>query len=220
MGIALIIIGFILILLPVIYAIMDVRALKRKNEKAFTKKNLRNFIISAVVAGAGGVLTNVGYSQTGQWAVDAGHWVMLIIGGFLFYAAVYCWILSFYARYWFKDLIEDQRKDISLTLILSSVMLFGAFLLAGEGMAPYLTYPLVKGFAINNQGWVWTTPNYSPSGGLQIPWYGVLIVLGAFLAYKLSDNNFYKKYGFKITLIKEAYYSNGEDAIYMIKEVE
>ena len=195
MGIALIIIGFILVLLPVIYAIMDVRALKRKNEKAFTKKNLRNFIISAVVAGAGGVLTNVGYSQTGQWAVDAGHWVMLIIGGFLFYAAVYCWILSFYARYWFKDLIEDQRKDISLTLILSSVMLFGAFLLAGEGMAPYLTYPLVKGFAINNQGWVWTTPNYSPSGGLQIPWYGVLIVLGAFLAYKLSDNNFYKKYG-------------------------
>ena len=32
--------------------------------------------------------------------------------------------------------------------------------------------------------------------------------------------NFYKKYGFKITLIKEAYYSNVEDAIYMIKEVE
>jgi len=31
--------------------------------------------------------------------------------------------------------------------------------------------------------------------------------------------NFYKKYGFKIALIKEAYYSNGEDAIYMIKEV-
>ena len=32
--------------------------------------------------------------------------------------------------------------------------------------------------------------------------------------------NFYKKYGFVVTLIKEAYYSNGEDAIYMIKEVE
>ena len=32
--------------------------------------------------------------------------------------------------------------------------------------------------------------------------------------------NFYKKFGFKITLVKEAYYSNGEDAIYMIKEVQ
>ena len=32
--------------------------------------------------------------------------------------------------------------------------------------------------------------------------------------------NFYKKFGFVITLIKEAYYSNGEDAIYMIREVQ
>ena len=31
--------------------------------------------------------------------------------------------------------------------------------------------------------------------------------------------NFYKKHGFKITLCKERYYSNGENAIYMIKEV-
>ena len=39
-------------------------------------------------------------------------------------------------------------------------------------------------------------------------------------ASNIKAINFYKKYGFKITLIKEAYYSNGEDAIYMIKEVE
>ena len=32
--------------------------------------------------------------------------------------------------------------------------------------------------------------------------------------------NFYKKYGFQIALVKESYYSNGENAIYMIKEVE
>ncbi len=32
--------------------------------------------------------------------------------------------------------------------------------------------------------------------------------------------NFYEKFGFKVTLVKEAYYSNGEDAIYMIKEVQ
>ena len=39
-------------------------------------------------------------------------------------------------------------------------------------------------------------------------------------ASNIKAINFYKKYGFKVTLIKEAYYSNGEDAIYMIKEVE
>ena len=31
--------------------------------------------------------------------------------------------------------------------------------------------------------------------------------------------SFYEKFGFKITLVKESYYSNGENAIYMIKEV-
>ena len=30
---------------------------------------------------------------------------------------------------------------------------------------------------------------------------------------------FYKKYGFKTVLVKEKYYSNGEDALYMVKEV-
>ena len=32
--------------------------------------------------------------------------------------------------------------------------------------------------------------------------------------------NFYLKHGFKVTLVKEQYYSNGENAIYMIKEVQ
>lgn len=31
---------------------------------------------------------------------------------------------------------------------------------------------------------------------------------------------FYQKHGFSITLVKEKYYSNGENAIYMIKEVQ
>ena len=38
-------------------------------------------------------------------------------------------------------------------------------------------------------------------------------------ASNIKAINFYKKFGFKVTLVKEAYYSNGEDAIYMIKEV-
>ena len=44
------------------------------------------------------------------------------------------------------------------------------------------------------------------------------------LTLEVRENNkkaitFYEKFGFKITLVKEQYYSNGENAIYMIKEV-
>ncbi len=31
--------------------------------------------------------------------------------------------------------------------------------------------------------------------------------------------NFYQKYGFKTVLVKENYYTNGENALYMVKEV-
>ena len=43
------------------------------------------------------------------------------------------------------------------------------------------------------------------------------------LEVRASNNkaiSFYEKFGFKKTLIKPQYYSNGEDAIYMIKEVK
>lgn len=36
----------------------------------------------------------------------------------------------------------------------------------------------------------------------------------------ISAFKLYEKFGFKKTLIKEKYYSNGENAIYMIKEME
>ena len=32
--------------------------------------------------------------------------------------------------------------------------------------------------------------------------------------------NLYQKYGFKATLTKEKYYSNGDDALYMMKELD
>lgn len=43
------------------------------------------------------------------------------------------------------------------------------------------------------------------------------------LEVRESNSNaikFYQKHGFIITLVKEKYYSNGENAIYMIKEVQ
>lgn len=195
MGIAFIVIGFLLIGVSVIFSIADLQNKKKKGVTELTKKDLRSLILLAAACGVGGLLTNIGYSFSGNWNPDAGHWAMLIIGGFLFYASVYAFAITFYLRYWWKSLPEEQKKYNGLFLILSGPMMLLTFILAGEGMAPYLTYPLVKGFAINGDGFTWTTPIHEASGGLNIPWYGVLIVAGAFLAYKLSDNNFYKKYG-------------------------
>lgn len=195
MGIAFIIIGFCIILAVTIFSFMDLKKKKKAGDFVLQKNNLRNFIAYGIAAGIGGVLTNIGYAFSGNWNPDAGHWVMLVIGGFLFYASFLSFLITFYLRYWWKELPEGQKKYNGLIMIVSVAMMLASFLLAGEGMAIYLTYPLVKGFAITSEGFIWTTPLYDGGSGLHIPWYGVLIVAGAFLAYKLSDNNFYKKYG-------------------------
>ena len=195
MGIFLIVIGWAVLALSVGVSVYLLRAHKRGGTHTFAKKDYTTFIVLLGAAGLSGILQNIGYALSGNWPIDAGHYVMLLFGGFLFYASALSFGITFYLRYWRKDLDERILKNNGLVMILSIPMAFFTFLLAGEGMGPYLVYPLVKGFAINNDGWVWLRPDVYTAGGMQIVWYGVLIVGAAFLAYKISDHHFYQKYG-------------------------
>lgn len=196
MGIFLIILGFAIIAIVIGVGIKRLREHKASGAHEFGKDHLLWLIGLCASAGiGGGILTNIGYALVGQWPIDPGHYAMLLIGGTVFYACMYCFGITFYLRYWRTDIVQPQMKHIGFLMVFSPILAVCAFLLAGEGMAIYLTYPLVKGFAINDKGFVWLRPDVSTSGGLQIQWYGVLIVLGAILAYKISDHNFYKKYG-------------------------
>lgn len=194
MGYALIIIGWLATLLMGIYASMDFKKHRKSNEHSFSKKASKNYLAYMIVVGLAGLLTNLGYALAGNWPIDAGHYVMLLAGGFLFYASVFLFVCSFYVRYWRTDLVEKQRKNATLFMIISIPMMLATFLLAGEGMGPYLTYPLIQGFGIGANGFVWLYPGTSIQG-LQIHWYGVIIIGAAILAYKISDHEFYKKYG-------------------------
>ena len=195
MGIFLIIFGWLFIFGSGVYSVLKIKAFNKSGAKEFDKPFLRTMGIGLGAAALGGILSNIGYALQGKWPIDPGHYVMLLIGAPIFYAAVLAFFITFYFRYWRTDMADKCRKNGSLVMILSIPLALFAFLLAGEGMGPYLTYPLVKGFAINNQGWVWLRPDIFTSGGLQIVWYGVLIVGGAVLAYKISDHHFYQKYG-------------------------
>ena len=196
MGVFLIILGFVLIAGGYGFSIYRLREHKKAgNKHSFDKKCFYYFLALGGINGLGGLLTNIGYTQTGKWAIDPGHMAMLLIGGFIFYAAMYFFFITFYLRYWRTDLEESNKKYIGLFMVISPLVALFAFILAGEGMGPYLTYPLVKGFVIGSNGFEWTRPGEAVSGGLHIQWYGVLIVGGAVLAYKMSDHNFYKKFG-------------------------
>ena len=194
MGPFLIILGWLLIAGTGVFLYWRLRLYKKQGVKEIVKNEFLMLLLGVGAAGVGGICSNIGYALSGSWAIDAGHYVMLLIGAFIFYGSVAVLAPAFYLHYYRKDFKPEQRKIIKICLIASPFVALASFLLAGEGMAPYLTYPLVSGFSINNNGWVWDYPN-SGHSGFTINWYGVVIVAGAILAYKLSDHHMYQRYG-------------------------
>ncbi len=194
MGPFLIIFGWLLIFGSGAFLFWRLRFYKKQDVKELNKNELLLLLLGVGGAGIGGICSNIGYALAGTWAIDPGHYVMLLIGAFFFYASVAVLASSFYLHFYRKDWKEEQKRFFPICLIASSFLALGFFILAGEGMAPYLTYPLVSGFSINESGWVWNTP-MSKGGGFTVTWYGVVIVGGAILAYKLSDHHMYQRYG-------------------------
>ena len=196
MGIFWIIVGFVLVIAAAGFTIKKLKDHKASGEHSFSKKDLITFgVTMGVIAIGGGVFTNLGFALAGNWPIDPGHYAMLFAGGILFYALMYAFFVTFYVRYWRTDLVEEQKKYNGLIMVIAPIVALFCFILAGEGMAPYLSYPLTKGFAISDKGFVLLYPGNDSVNGLAIQWYGILIVLGAILAYRISDHNFYKKYG-------------------------
>ena len=195
MGIALIVISLLAFVVLGFLAVKEFKAFAASGDHSFDKKRFQHVVLFGAGFGVFGMMLNLGFALAGSWSTDAWHMILNLGGGLIFFAGMYAFFSAFYLRYWRKDLVEEQRKYISLTLILGVVASFFGFIIAGEGMAPYLTYPLVSGFNINDTGFHWVTPTQSYSGGVTIAWYGVIIVGAAILAYRISDHNFYLKYG-------------------------
>ncbi len=195
MGPFLIILGWLLIGGAGVFLYWRLRFYYRQGIKEFSKNELYLVLLGLGASGVGGVCSNIGYALSGSWEIDAGHYVMLLIGAFLFYVSVAVLVSGFYLHYYRKDWKPEQYKIIDICFYVSIVSTVASFLLAGEGMAPYLAYPLVSGFSIGNNGWVWTSAANKSSGGFSVNWYGVVIVLGAVIAYKLSDHHLYQRYG-------------------------
>ena len=124
-----------------------------------------------------------------QASADALHIVELVIGALLFALPLLVAINAFILHYYGKNLPEQLDKWLFRVQLFAFTVAFIFFFIWTNGLAPYLTYPLVNGISFT-EGFV--TPK---TGHPNIAFYAICILSGAILVYFVCDHYMYKEYG-------------------------
>ena len=150
------------------------------------KKFLIKPAVCAGLAVISFLVASFGFYQWLKATPDALHIVELILGSILFsgglLTAVNCFILHYYGR----NIPEKLDKWFFRIQLISFVVAFFAFFIYTNGLAPYLSYPLVNGISFK-EGFV--TPE---KGSPNLAFYALCILSGAILVYFICDHYMYK----------------------------
>lgn len=196
MNIALMVISGVLLLGGLVYYIKSLIDLKKnENQHTLFKKDWMKLGGSLAIFALAGILFQVGLSLQKGWELSAGQWVLSIIGILLFVPAFAGLWGSFYLYFYKISLCKKGHEFFFKSLMVCIALSLFSFLLLGEGVASSLTYPLASGIHIGSDGFKLNTAYHSYSGGLNISFYGIVIVLGALVAYWITDHLCYRYYG-------------------------
>ena len=158
---------------------------------AFLKKNAI-FVAGAVVSF---VVASFGFYMWLGASPDALHIVELVLGAILFSGCLFVAINTFILHYYGRNLPEQLDKWLFRIQIVGFTVALFAFFLWTNGLAPYLSYPLVKGISFT-KGLVDPYQTYiDKSIGVNIAFYALCILSGAILVYCVCDHYMYKEYG-------------------------
>lgn len=151
-------------------------------------------LLSSVVFGVGGFLTIFGgYINA---SVELENWKMAIFSIFsiLFFSGLLFFIDNFVIKY-YKKYISDNFKKVVVPIFYSLIILDLIFLFT---MISYsnVDYPLVSGFSIGENGWVWTTGK-DRAEGFHVQFYALFILSGAILVFLICNHRMRVKYGKK-----------------------
>lgn len=161
--------------------------------------NYKKELVKPAIFDAGAVIAFIvasfGFYSWLKATPDALHAIQLVIGAIIFIGcflvATNCFILHYYGKN-IPALLDKWLFRIQL--ICFTVSLVGFFIWT-NGLAPYLSYPLINGINFTHgavtpatyEGSVHITPN--------LAFYAMCILGGAILVYFICDHYMYKEYG-------------------------
>ena len=145
------------------------------------------FIIGAAAAF---LVASFGFYQWLNANADANHTIQLIFGALLFSGALLVAINSFIVHYYGRNIPKKLDRGLFCSIIACSITSLVFFFVWTNGLAPYLTYPLVNGLSFSH-GFVTPESGYSPN----LAFYALCILTGAVIVYFVCDHYMYKRYG-------------------------
>lgn len=162
--------------------------------KSVDKKLFYYLLASSGLYALSGICIQLSINLGFGWSMKPSETALSIVGAALFFLFFGSFWTSFLLKHYKADFDSKQYKINNICVYILPFLALAGFLMLGEGVAYHLTYPLVSGFCIGNNGFQWVTAT-SGFSGFHLAWYAVVILGGAYLAYKLSDSEFYKEYG-------------------------
>ncbi len=196
MAIAFLVIGLILALGGLGGTIYTSRSAIRNGEAAVSRRELLFIMGSIGVASVGTGFLSAATNTWGSWNMGSGDAAMAVSGiALCVFFLLVLWVS--FAFYYYKSGFDAKQKKMARIAMFAAIpFVFAFFLLFGEGVAPYLDYPLVNGIVFGGDaGFYFSTPETGNTGGVHIMWYAVFILSGVAVCYFISDHEFYKRYG-------------------------
>ncbi len=135
-----------------------------------------------------------GIALLNAYPMNATDHVLVIVFGLLFGLGLSTFIISFVMFYYKPDFDQKLRKYFRIAMFSAIPFMVFGFSYMLEGIAPYMSYPLINSIIFTGEGIIFGTANSSPEG-FTIAFYGVIILIGAVIAYLIGDHKFYKKFG-------------------------
>ncbi len=166
-------------------------------QKAFDSNCRKRFYGYGIITAFGSLIAGLGtYLIHDEWSTDRALYMSLfLLGLFLFGGSASLLISSAIIRSKKEKTEKGFAKELNFVFFISIAATFAGFLIFMEGLSPWLTYPLVSGFAIGSEGFYWVSAAHrSKSGDFHLAWYGVIIVSGALVSYFVADRIMFKEY--------------------------
>lgn len=200
MGTALLVIGLIIILGAFAFNIYLLRKLKFNDLSEDFKNEIKEYLfllLTSLITSIGCFFSIFGSLINANKSIEPLNMFLFVLSSILLFSGLLFLIDNFVLKYYKTNKSKGFARVIDIVFY-SLIPINFIFICVLLSNLP-LDYPLVSGFSINENGFIWTTMDSTSSqrSGFHVQFYAIFILCGAVFVFLLCNHRLKVKYGKK-----------------------